>query len=54
MLVDFFWIMEDVFFVDFDWFWRGWFYFIDYVDVLLDYVKYFWFNINNFVVEKVF
>jgi len=38
---DFFRTMEDASAVDLDWFWRGWFYTVDYVDVDLDEVKWF-------------
>lgn len=38
---DFFRTMEDASGVDLDWFWRGWFYTVDYVDVDLDEVKWF-------------
>ena len=33
MPADFFRIMEDASAIDLDWFWRGWFYSIDYVDI---------------------
>jgi hypothetical protein len=36
---DFFRTMEDASAVDLDWFWRGWFYTTDHVDISLDYVK---------------
>ena len=36
---DFFRTMEDASAVDLDWFWRGWFYSTDYVDVAVDKVK---------------
>ena len=38
---DFFRTMEDASAVDLDWFWRGWFFGIDPVDISLDSVKYF-------------
>lgn len=38
---DFFRTMEDASAVDLDWFWRGWFYGTDYVDVNLDKVRWF-------------
>ncbi len=38
---DFFRSMEDASAVDLDWFWRGWFYGTDYVDVAVDNVKWF-------------
>lgn len=49
---DFFRTMEDASGVDLDWFWRGWFYSTEYVDVSLDYVKQFELNSNNPEVEK--
>lgn len=49
---DFFRTMEDASGVDLDWFWRGWFYSTEYVDVSLDYVKNFELNSNNPEVEK--
>mgnify|MGYP001456641410 CR=1 FL=1 len=42
---DFFRTMEDASAVDLDWFWRGWFYTNDHVDISLDQVK--WFKINT-------
>jgi hypothetical protein len=44
--------MEDASGVDLDWFWRGWFYSTDYVDISLDYVKNFQLNTNNPTAEK--
>jgi hypothetical protein len=38
---DFFRTMEDASGVDLDWFWRGWFYSTDHVDVTLDEVKWY-------------
>ena len=38
---DFFRTMEDASAVDLDWFWRGWFFTTDHVDVAIDEVKYF-------------
>ncbi|TRX62574.1 M1 family metallopeptidase [Fulvivirga sp. M361] len=38
---DFFRTMEDASGMDLDWFWRGWFYTVDHVDVALDEVKWF-------------
>ncbi|MEM0994857.1 MAG: M1 family metallopeptidase [Bacteroidota bacterium] len=38
---DFFRTMEDASGVDLDWFWRGWFYSIDAVDISIDTVKYY-------------
>jgi hypothetical protein len=49
---DLFRTMEDASGVDLDWFWRGWFYSTDYVDVSMDYVKHFQLNTNNPAVEK--
>ncbi len=45
---DFFRTMEDASAVDLDWFWKGWFYTVDNVDIELDEVK--WFRLKN---EKV-
>jgi hypothetical protein len=42
---DFFRTMEDASAVDLDWFWRGWFYTVDNVDVELDEVK--WFRVRT-------
>ena len=42
---DFFRTMEDASAVDLDWFWRGWFYTNDHVDISLDKVK--WFKVNS-------
>ncbi len=42
---DFFRTMEDASAVDLDWFWRGWFYSVDNVDVELDNVK--WFKVKS-------
>ncbi|WP_294672044.1 M1 family metallopeptidase [uncultured Fluviicola sp.] len=49
---DLFRTMEDASGVDLDWFWRGWFYSTEYVDVSLDYVKHFELNSNNPEIEK--
>jgi hypothetical protein len=49
---DLFRTMEDASGVDLDWFWRGWFYSTDYVDVSMDNVKHFELNTNNPTVEK--
>jgi hypothetical protein len=38
---DFFRTMEDASAVDLDWFWRGWFYTTDHVDLSIDYVKWY-------------
>jgi len=37
---DFFRTIEDATAVDLDWFWRGWFFTTDHVDIGIDYVKY--------------
>jgi hypothetical protein len=42
---DFFRTMEDASGIDLDWFWRGWFYTNDYVDISIDDVK--WFKIGD-------
>ena len=47
---DFFRTMEDASAIDLDWFWRGWFYSIDNVDVSVEGVK--WFKMKN--VDKPF
>ena len=39
MPADFFRTMEDASGVDLDWFWRGWFYTIDHVDIAIDNVR---------------
>jgi len=44
---DFFRTMEDASAVDLDWFWRGWFYGTDAVDISLDSVKAYTFNTKN-------
>ncbi|HRK27264.1 MAG TPA: M1 family metallopeptidase [Chitinophagales bacterium] len=49
---DFFRTMEDASAVDLDWFWRGWFYTTDHVDIALDEVKWFKINSRNPDVEK--
>ena len=49
---DFFRTMEDASAVDLDWFWRGWFYSTDHVDISLDQVKWFQMNTMNPEVEK--
>jgi hypothetical protein len=48
---DFFRTMEDASAVDLDWFWRGWFYGTDPVDVSIDSVKYYRLNTKNPAVE---
>lgn len=49
---DFFRTMEDASAVDLDWFWRGWFYSTDYVDISLDNVRQFQLNTQDPVAEK--
>jgi len=49
---DFFRTMEDASAVDLDWFWRGWYYTIDNVDIALTEVKYYTINTQNPEVES--
>lgn len=49
---DFFRTMEDASAIDLDWFWRGWFYTTDHVDIAIDEVKWFKINSRNPDVEK--
>jgi len=51
---DFFRTMEDASAVDLDWFWRGWFYGTDHVDISLDNVRWFQLNTQDPVIEKAF
>tara|TARA_B110000305_G_scaffold240544_1_gene311505 strand:+ start:5612 stop:7924 length:2313 start_codon:yes stop_codon:yes gene_type:complete len=51
---DFFRTMEDASAVDLDWFWRGWFFSTDHVDIALSNVKLFQLNTQNPEIEKVF
>jgi len=51
---DFFRTMEDASAVDLDWFWRGWFYTTDHVDISISNVKWFQLNTNNPFKEKAF
>ena len=44
---DFFRTMEDASGVDLDWFWRGWFYGIDHVDISLDSIAWYKVDIDN-------
>jgi aminopeptidase N len=44
---DFFRTMEDASGVDLDWFWRGWFYSTDAVDISLDSIKWFKVDLEN-------
>ena len=50
---DFFRTMEDASAVDLDWFWRGWFYTNDHVDISLDAVNWFKINSGNPDVENI-
>ncbi|BDS14431.1 M1 family metallopeptidase [Aureispira anguillae] len=47
---DFFRTMEDASGVDLDWFWRGWFYTTDHVDISIDAVK--WYQLNSHDPQK--
>jgi hypothetical protein len=49
---DLFRTMEDASGVDLDWFWRGWFFSTEYVDVAMENVKHFQLNTNNPETEK--
>ena len=49
---DFFRTMEDASAVDLDWFWRGWFYTTDHVDISLDNVSWYELNSGDPEVEK--
>ena len=51
---DFFRTMEDASGVDLDWFWRGWFYTTDHVDISLDNVRHFTINTQNPDIEEAF
>ena len=51
---DFFRTMEDASAVDLDWFWRGWFYGTDNVEISIEDVKWFQLNTQNPEVEKTF
>lgn len=51
---DLFRTMEDASAVDLDWFWRGWFYTTDHVDIALTDVKWFQLNTQNPEIEKAF
>ncbi len=52
MPADFFRTMEDASGVDLDWFWRGWFYTTDHVDISIENVRLFQINTQNPDVEK--
>jgi len=49
---DFFRTMEDASGIDLDWFWRGWFYSIDHVDIALADIKWFKLDTKNPDIEK--
>ncbi|MEL6591002.1 MAG: M1 family metallopeptidase, partial [Bacteroidota bacterium] len=49
---DFFRIMEDASGTDLDWFWRGWFYTTDYVDIAITDIKWLQLNTKNPETEK--
>lgn len=51
---DFFRTMEDASAVDLDWFWRGWFYGTQPVDIAIKDVKWFQLNTQNPTTEKAF
>ncbi|MGI8786580.1 MAG: M1 family metallopeptidase [Pyrinomonadaceae bacterium] len=52
MPADFFRTMEDASGVDLDWFWRGWFYTTDHVDISIEDVRLFQINTQNPTIEK--
>ena len=49
---DFVCAMEDASGVDLDWFWRGWFYTTEHVDIALDNVRHFTINTENPEIEE--
>jgi len=49
---DLFRTMEDASAVDLDWFWRGWFYTTDHVDISIDNMKYYKINTQNPSINK--
>lgn len=49
---DFFRTMEDASAVDLDWFWRGWFFTTDHVDIAMDQVKWYKLDTKDPKVEK--
>lgn len=49
---DFFRTMEDASGVDLDWFWRGWFFTTDHVDISMDQVKWLQIDTRNPSIEK--
>jgi hypothetical protein len=52
MPADFFRTMEDASGIDLDWFWRGWFYTTDHVDISIESVKMYNINTRNPEIEK--
>jgi aminopeptidase N len=52
MPADFFRSMEDASGVDLDWFWHGWFYTTDHVDISIENVRLFQINSRNPDLEK--
>jgi len=52
MPADFFRTMEDASGIDLDWFWRGWFYTTDHVDIAIDSVRLFRIDTHNPDYEK--
>ena len=54
MPADFFRTMEDASGVDLDWFWRGWFYSTDHVDISLEEVHHFTLNTKNMELERAY
>src|SRR6056300_1154319 len=51
---DFFRTMEEASGVDLDWFWRGWFYTTEHVDIALDNVRHFTINTEDPEIEEAF
>ncbi len=51
---DFFRTMEDASGIDIDWFWRGWFYTTDHVDISLENVRHYKINIQDPEIEEAF
>lgn len=51
---DFFRTMEDASAVDLDWFWRGWFYTTDHVDIAIKNIEWFKIDTKNPEIEKAF
>ncbi|BDY04372.1 M1 family metallopeptidase [Ferrimonas sp. YFM] len=52
MPADFFRTMEDASGIDLDWFWRGWFYTTDHVDISIDRVRHFTVNTKDPDIES--